>query len=132
MTNEERKVLIQYRLAQANTEIREIKILIDNQLLNIAVSRIYYTMFHSLTALALYYGFQTSKHAQLLGWFNKDFIKTGIFEQRYGQILYSAFENRTESDYGTFVSFEKDEVLAMTEETKDFVNRIEEYLQQLL
>jgi uncharacterized protein (UPF0332 family) len=72
------------------------------------------------------------KHAQLLGWFNKDFIKTGIFEQRYGQILYSAFENRTESDYGTFISFEKGEVLGMFEETKDFVNGIEQYLQALI
>jgi hypothetical protein len=52
MTNEDRKALIQYRLEQANTDIQEIKILIDHQLFNITVSRIYYTMFHSLTALA--------------------------------------------------------------------------------
>lgn len=118
MTNEERKVLIQYRLEQANTEIQEIKILIDNQLFNISVSRIYYTMFHSLTALALYFNFQTSKHSQLLGWFNKDFIKTGVFDQRYGQMLYNAFES--------------EEVLMMFEEAKDFVKAIEEYLQPLL
>ena len=126
----DRQALIRYRIEQTDEEIKAIQVLITNKLYAIAVSRIYYAMFHILTALALGYEFQTSKHSQLLGWFNKTFIKTDIFEPKYSKILYSAFESRTESDYGNFVSFEEIEVLIMYEELKDFVAVISAHIQQ--
>lgn len=51
-------------------------------------------MFYCLNSLALKYNFQSSKHLQLIGWFNKTFIKTGLIENKFGKILRDAFKNR--------------------------------------
>jgi len=46
-------------------------VLIDNNRFRSAVNRIYYGMFYPLMALGLANHFETSKHGQLIGWFNK-------------------------------------------------------------
>jgi uncharacterized protein (UPF0332 family) len=67
-------------LEQANECIDEVSFLLENKKFKIAVNRIYYGMFCSLMALALSAKYESSKHSQLLGWFNKNFIHTGILE----------------------------------------------------
>ncbi|HLP46020.1 MAG TPA: hypothetical protein VK469_08740 [Candidatus Kapabacteria bacterium] len=85
LNNEERTTLIKYRIERARTTEDEVSFLIENNKLHLAVNRIYYGSFYILSALALKYRFQTSKHAQLIGWFNKKFIKENIIERKYGQ-----------------------------------------------
>ena len=51
--DEERQVLIEYRLSQAEQTILEVEKLIEIDLLNVAVTRIYYGMFYCLNALAI-------------------------------------------------------------------------------
>jgi len=65
ITENDRESLIEYRLNQAIS-----KFLVDSEKLIIAVNRIYYGMYYALTALALKNKFETSKHGQLIGWFN--------------------------------------------------------------
>ena len=85
------EVLIQLRLNQAKESITDVEFLIENNRLNLAVNRIYYGIFYSLLALALRYDFKTSKHAQLIGWFNREFIKNEKFEREFSKILQRAF-----------------------------------------
>ena len=86
-------------------------------------------MFYSLLALGLAQGFETSKHAQLIGWFNKHFIHGGEIEPEYGKMINKAFNRRTKGDYDVFVDFEKDIVMEMFDEMKDFISRIKKYLE---
>lgn len=72
--------LIKYRRQQAIDTIAEVNFQIENGYYKIAVNRIYYRMFYLLFALALKHGYKTSKHQQLIGWFTKEFIKTGIID----------------------------------------------------
>ncbi len=117
--------LVKYRIKQAKETISEIEILIEKGLLTIAINRIYYGMFYMLLALALKKGFKTSKHNQLIGWFNKEFVKTGIISQKFGKIINKAFEDRTDGDYGIFIHFEKEEVLVKFEDMKEFIAELE-------
>jgi uncharacterized protein (UPF0332 family) len=129
MTNSYNKEdLINYRIEQAENTIQEIPLLIENKLYKTAVNRIYYGMFYALLALALKHNFKTAKHRQLIGWFNKQFIKTGIIDTKYGKIINDAFENRSDSDYGLFVDFTNDEVQEMYKEMQEFINEIKKYL----
>lgn len=123
-----RDELIKYRLQQANETIELVKFLIDSDKYEIAVNRIYYGMYYSLTALALKNEFNTSKHLQLIGWFNKEFISSGILEKKYGRILRLAFQYRTKGDYDAYVTFEKDEVINIYIEMIDFIKEISNLL----
>jgi uncharacterized protein (UPF0332 family) len=124
----DRDALIHYRLNQAQETIGEVEKLISNDLLKVAVNRIYYGIFYCLNALSLKYGFKSSKHLQLIGWFNRNFIKSGLIDIRYGKILKDSFENRNEGDYIPFIDFEKSDVLMMFDEMKEFIRHITEFV----
>ena len=119
------------RLNQAKQTTGEVSKLIEADLLSVAVNRIYYGIFYSLTALALRYEYQSSKHFQLMGWFNQNFVKPGLIEVKYGKILRDAFKNRSDGDYAPFILFEKDDVLDMQSDMVDFIGRIESFLSNL-
>jgi len=125
---EDRENLILYRLEQAEETIQDVKLLIENDRLRSAVNRIYYGMFYSLLALGLAYKFETSKHAQLIGWFNKKFIHGELIDSRYGKIINKAFNRRTKGDYDVYVEFEKEVVLEMFDEMKEFILTIKSFL----
>ena len=124
LSDEEKSNLVKYKIDRAEETIEEARILIDNNKLFSAVNRIYYANFYILSALALKHGFSTSKHKQLIGWFNKTFVKPGIAEGKFSSILLRSFENRSEGDYGDFVKFNKEEVEVMFNEMKEFVREI--------
>ena len=116
--------LIDSRIQQAHETISEAEFQINNNYLRIAVNRIYYGMFYILLALALRNNYKTSKHQQLIGWFNKEFVKTGKVDINVGRIIHKAFEDRSDSDYGIFIEFEKEEVLKKFEDMKKFINLV--------
>jgi uncharacterized protein (UPF0332 family) len=120
--------LIHQRIQQAKESLNEVEILVQNKLLKIAVSRIYYGMFYMLLALALKHDFHTSKHQQLLGWFNKNFINTGIIDVSIGKIVNAAYENRSDSDYGLLVEFSEKDVVAMIDDMKLLISELEKHI----
>lgn len=128
LRDEDRNALIAYRIEKAKEAIEDVQFLLDNNKLNLAINRIYYGMFYSLTALALKYKFNTSKHLPLIGWFNKNFVKENIVDLKYGQIIHRAYDKRSKGDYGDYIKFSKDEVLELFQEMKDFIERIEKLI----
>ena len=124
----DRSELIQYRIQQAKETLLEIELLSKNRLYKIAVNRIYYGMFYMLLALALKYDFKTSKHQQLIGWFNRNFIKPGEIDMTFGKIINDAFENRSDSDYGLFVEFSEKDVATMLKDMHLFIKELEKHI----
>lgn len=120
--------LIWYRLEQARENIEVVDLLLKNNKLSATVNRIYYGLFYSLLALALRYNFETSKHQQLIGWFNREFINTGLIPKNFGRILRDAYKNRTSGDYDSFVEFDQKEVLQLFADMKLFIEKIELFL----
>lgn len=127
--DKDRLALIKYRLEQALDTIEVVDFLINANKLTVAVNRIYYGLFYSVTALAIYNGFETSKHNKLIGWFNKEFVATKKTDVKFGKILRIAFQNRTKGDYDAFVSFEKDEVSQMHIEMAEFIVEIKRLIE---
>ncbi len=124
----DRNALVKYRLNQA-IETNELAIfLVNNDKLVIAVNRIYYSMYYALTALALKNSFETSKHGQLIGWFNKEYVSTNKVDPKFGKILRNAFQNRTKGDYDAFVNFDKEEVKIMLSELSSFIEEIGRFI----
>ena len=124
ISNENRQELITYRFGQAKETFELARFLTDQGKLSVAVNRIYYGMFYALGALALKHGFTTSKHSQLIGWFNKYFVSTHITDARYGKILRDAFRNRTKGDYDAFIEFSPDMVSLMLVEMDQFIEEV--------
>ena len=57
-----------------------------------AVNRAYYAIFHALRAVTALDGFDSGKHSGVIAYFNRDYIKNGIFHiKRFLKILICRF-----------------------------------------
>lgn len=88
-------------LATADAKLRAADLLLTEGLPDDAASRPYYAAFHSVSALHLVDGNAFSSYAQLIGRFNKDFVRTGRMPTAFAKILTRLFQDRQLDDYGT-------------------------------
>jgi uncharacterized protein (UPF0332 family) len=124
ISEQDRDSLLSYRLSQATDTIELARFLINSNKLTVAVNRIYYGMYYSLTAPALKHKFETSKHHQLIGWFNKEFVATKLVDTKYGKMTRNSFQNRRKGDYDAFVIFTTEEVESMLFDMIEFIDEI--------
>lgn len=97
--------------------------------LRTAQNRNYYAVFYIVLALAYLDGFQTGKHHQLMGWFNREYIyQNKIFDSKLNEIYRILISNREKFDYDVSeepiaVDVEKD-----FQRAKFFVETVKEYI----
>ena len=124
LTDKDRQVLIKNYIDKSQEAIEQVKFLIENNQLSLAMNRIYYGIYYMLSALAIKSQFRTSKHKQLIGWFNKTYVKEKIIDKKYSQVIRKAFENRMEGDYNVFSQFSTEEVELAFKEMKEVISKI--------
>ena len=72
--------LMQYRIRQADESLEEMGLLKETGHIRGALNRAYYAMFYALQALILQNKIKISKHSGVISFFDKEYVKTGIFE----------------------------------------------------
>lgn len=122
--------LIKLRVAKTKLTLKGIKLLIESNYISFAMNRIYYSGFYIVNALILLDGKSFSKHHQLIGYFNKEDLKSNIIDRKLGSILNETFERRNLIDYDDYFSITKSEVKRYYSDMKKFVKIIEFLIKQ--
>ena len=87
--------LIEYRLKEAEDSIEEAEVLLrEGMSMRAVMNRLYYAMFYAVLALLQEKELGTSKHSGAIALFDREFIKTGIFDKDMSKTLHRAFELR--------------------------------------
>lgn len=129
LKDDERNILIEHYQAKNQETVEQVKLLLANNQNSLAMNRVYYAIYYMLSALALKEHFSTSKHLQLIGWFNKTFVKGGAVDSRYSKLIQKAYEDRVESDYDVRSSFTKETVEQAFAEMQEVIAAIEQLLE---
>ncbi len=128
MNKQEKQTLVKYRLERANESIKAAQLLFENKLLIPAMNRIYYSMFYSVQALLVLDEKAFSKHGQVKGYFNKEFIKSGIFPKEIGKLFNTVFEYRQKFDYVDLLVPEEELISDYILEARKFIDQISSFL----
>ncbi len=128
MTNDEKKILINYRLERANESIKAAELMLENEMYIPAMNRIYYSMFYAVQALLILKESAFSKHGQVKGFFNKEFIKTGVFPKEFGKLFNTVFEYRQKFDYVDLIIPEEELISDYINKAKIFTQKITEFI----
>ncbi len=78
MNKEDKKTLIHYRLERADESLKAAQLMFENKPFISAMNRIYYSMFYAVQSLLVLNETTFSKHGQVKGFFNREYIKSGI------------------------------------------------------
>ena len=123
--------LIHYRLSSAREKLTSAKLLLEAGLYKDSVGRSYYAIFSAIRAILAVRQVDFSKHAGVIAYFQKEFIKTGIFDKKYSKYLQQAFQIRNSCDYDDFFIVSKQDAEEQYERATEILTMIEEYMKEL-
>jgi uncharacterized protein (UPF0332 family) len=115
-------------MAQAQETIKEAEALWEHDPLRGVINRAYYAMFYAVLALAASKDVAISKHSHAISFFDKEFIRTGIFPKELSRSIHYGFDERQTNDYGEIWEIERGEAEMALSDAKLFVEKISAYL----
>ena len=121
--------LVKYRLESASERLKSAEILYESGQWKDSIGRSYYAIFTAVRALLATVPIDFAKHAGVIQYFHKEYIKVGIFEPRFGKILDKAFQIRNNCDYNDFYLVSADDAKSQLDNAKDFLWVIADYLE---
>lgn len=128
LSKENRIVIIDNNIQKSYQAINDAEILLKNEGFSGALNRIYYSIFYILSALAIKFNYKTSKHTQLIGWFNKNFVKNHKVERKIGKLVQKAFDQRMEGDYDVLSEFCFDETKEALADAKEIIRVVRDII----
>ncbi len=97
------KGLSKYRFQRADEDLKAAELLLREKSFKASVNRSYYAIFHGLRAVTALDEFDSSKHSGVIAFFNKNYVKEGIFDKSISKMVASAIKLREKADYEDFV-----------------------------
>ncbi len=122
--------LIKYRLSSAKEKLNSAKVLLEAGLYKDSVGRSYYAIFSAIRAVLAVRQVDFSKHAGVIAYFQKEFIKTEVFDKKYSKYLQQAFQIRNSCDYDDFFIVSKQDAEEQYIRVTEMLTVIEEYIGQ--
>lgn len=122
--------LIKYRLSSAKEKLTSAKLLLEAGLYKDSIGRSYYAIFSAIRAVLAIRQVDFSKHAGVIAYFQKEFIKTEIFDKKYSKYLQQAFQIRNSCDYDDFFIVSKQDAEEQYERAVEILAIIEEYIKE--
>jgi hypothetical protein len=123
--------LARYRLKQAEESIDEAAFLLQGKKSpRSVINRAYYAMFYAVLALLIFEPYASSKHSGVLGYFNRRFVKPGIFPEEMGRVINKAFDLRQRGDYREYEDLSYDLVGPFVDQSRIFVQAVQDFLQK--
>jgi len=128
MSTEENEELVKFRFNKAREVFGEAELLVNNELWNLAVNRLYYACFYAASALLASKKIYTKTHSGTKQMFALHFIKTGIIATGLNDFYTRIFSLRQSGDYDDFCQYEEEDVVELMAPAKEFIDTIERIL----
>ena len=126
----DRQVMITLELEKAEKTWGQMEVQVNNGVWEMAANRLYYALFHAVSALLIHDHHQVSSHKGSHILFGNYYIKTGILPTEYGA-LYSQMESiREEGEYNCTYKVTEEELLKRLAPAKEMIDRIAEMVKE--
>ena len=132
MKNQVAQDVLEGMMAKANEKLLAANRELEAEFFAEAASRSYYAVFHALSAVLATKGLSFSSHAQTIGSFNREFVKTEIFAKDTTKKLQRLFEDRQTADYDWANTINKEDAQNDVSNAKDIVTTCNEYINKFL
>ncbi len=128
--HERRLELMNYRLTMADEKLNSARILLEYSSYKDSISRSYYAMFTAVRAILALDGVDFKKHAGVISYFQREYVKSKIFDKEYSKYLSQAFQIRNNTDYADFFIISQDEAKEQYYKAVEFCKQVKKYLRE--
>lgn len=123
------KDLSVYRLRQAEDTLKIAEYSLKEHVYKDAINRSYYVTFYAVKAVLALSTVDFRRHKDVMAYFNKNYIATGIFPKTLGRKLGTLQRLREKSDYDDFYIASKEKAEEQVVTAKEFLQTMKDYLE---
>ena len=120
--------LSKYRFEVAQEDLDASKLLFCKEKYKPSINRSYYAIFHALRAVTALDGFDSRKHSGIIAFFNRTYVKTGIFDRLVSKNIDKAFRIREKADYQDFFAVSESDAENQIADAEELLDRVKGYL----
>ena len=124
----ERSIIVSRELEKAQKTYNDVLYCVDKGMWETAANRLYYALFHAMSALLINDGYQVKSHRGILAMFGEHYIKTDIFAKKDGSLLSDLVIMRDNADYNCFFEADEEKLSPYIEPTRLLIEKIKHYI----
>ena len=128
LTNEERQIIVNLELEKAQKIFDTMELCVREKAFESAANRIYYAVFHAISALLIHAGFSVKSHRGVMALFGEHFVRTGIFTKADGTLFSDLVIMRDNADYNCFYEATEEKLTPYIEPTRQLIEKIKQYI----
>ena len=128
MLSEKCIALLKYRIDEAYEFLNSGKKNLKMNEYKTANNRAYYSVFHAMRAVLALDEVDFKKHTGVIAYFREHYVKRGIFDRKYSDIISGTSLIRNKSDYDDFYVADKEETAELLSDAEKFTQAVKEYL----
>lgn len=117
-----------YRLSKAKETLESAIVLCERKDLTGANNRAYYSIFYAIRAVLALEPIDFKRHKDVIGYFNKNYVKNEIFPRKMGSKIVQAQTIREDSDYDDEYEPSYDKTNEQIETARELIRLVEEYI----
>lgn len=130
LKEEERRVLITLELEKSEKTLTEMEVQLQNSLWGMAANRLYYALFHAVSALLISDKHEVDAHRGAVNKFSLFYVKTGIFTPAEGRLYSQLQKLREDGDYNCSIDVDQSDVEGKVLPTRQLIAHIRRYLEE--
>ena len=124
LSDDERRIMVELEMERAEKITEQFETLRKQQYWDTLVNRMYYAIFHAVSALMIHNAISIHTHRGALNAFNKEFVRTGVFSEEEGHLFSKLEGMRERGDYNCFVDATEEEIVPLIEPLKVLIEKI--------
>ena len=128
LKEEDRKIIVALELEKAEQTFAETTILCNGKLWSNLANRLYYALFHAMSAMLIADHHEVGTHRGVTNRFHMYYVKTGIFTKEDGAFYSQMQSMREESDYNCSFNVTENDIMARIEPTRQLIEKIKNYI----
>ena len=128
LTENERQIIVGMELEKAQKTYEDFEIMQREERWSSAANRLYYALFHAISALLIHDGHNVKSHRGVQALFGLHYVRTGIFTSDDGRVLTDLMIMRDNADYNCFYEAAKQNVMPNIEPTRLLIEKIRHYI----
>ena len=128
LKEEDRRIIVDMELEKAERTFAEQNVLRKAGLWSTLANRLYYALFHAVSALLISEGHEVGTHKGAAIRFQQYFVKAKLFSVEDGRFYSQMQTMRENADYNCSYDVSEEEILSRVEPARQLIEKIKRYI----
>ena len=128
LSENERSIIVSREIEKAERTFDDVLFCARENKWETAANRLYYALFHAMSALLVSDGHRVKSHRGVLAMFGEHYVRTGLFSKKDGALLSDLVIMRDNADYNCFFEADEEKLKPYLEPTRLLIEKIKQYI----